>query len=313
MWRFGDAHSHILTTFLRTIKLISEMPKRKHIIIAEENVALLAPNAVGLNKDNAGKSGTILANAQAATGKESTVSASSATTTMKSGVARASTDAGVARSHSDSLVGTIGAPNAESALAKWELMWTEIEDMRKMTEAAVDSMGCEAFFNVEEARKRRPDHPDPAQLARFNVLVSLMLSSQTKDTETYKAMQRLVDWGLTVDRIIAVDDDELNEMIRNVGFHNKKVQYLKRTATILRDKHGGDVPNTYDDLIALPGVGPKMAHLTLQCAHQITLGVSVDTHVHRISERLGWTSKAKSKGAGRVYAECVCVRERECV
>lgn len=67
-----------------------------------------------------------------------------------------------------------------------------------------------------------------------------------------------------------------------------KAKYIKKATEILVEKHGGKVPAVYKDLIALPGVGPKMAHLVLQEAFGKTEGVSVDTHVHRISNRLNW-------------------------
>lgn len=189
---------------------------------------------------------------------------------------------------------TATATTQSNKSIQWQQMWKDIEDMRAATPAAVDTMGCESFYDVDVVRRRFPNEAQPEKIARYRILVSLMLSSQTKDTETYKAMQRLTEHGLTVEAILAIDDKRLDELIANVGFHNKKVQYLKRTAAILKEKYGGDVPNTFDELIALPGVGPKMAHLTLQHAHNITLGVSVDTHVHRISARLGWTRNAKT-------------------
>jgi len=55
----------------------------------------------------------------------------------------------------------------------------------------------------------------------------------------------------------------LNKWISQVGFHNKKAVYIKKATQIIHEKHGGKVPDNYDDLVALPGVGPKMAHLSL--------------------------------------------------
>lgn len=66
------------------------------------------------------------------------------------------------------------------------------------------------------------------------------------------------------------------------------LSYLKQTAKILLEKYDGDIPSNLEELCALPGVGPKMAHLALQCAWKINSGIGVDTHVHRISQRLGW-------------------------
>ena len=96
-----------------------------------------------------------------------------------------------------------------------------------------------------------------------------MLSSQTKDTvtgATIHKLQKELPGGLTLESIIEVDPVVLNVMIGSVGFHNRKTEYLKQTAVILRDKFGGDIPETIEDMCSLPGVGPKMAHLLSSAA-----------------------------------------------
>lgn len=89
-------------------------------------------------------------------------------------------------------------------------------------------------------------------------------------------------------------DIELDSLISKVGFHNNKTKYLKKTSEILQTQHDGDVPGDLHTLLSFPGVGPKMAHLFLQAAYGKVDGIGVDTHVHRIAARLGWT-KAKDK------------------
>uniref|UniRef100_A0A4W5PWD2 Endonuclease III-like protein 1 n=1 Tax=Hucho hucho TaxID=62062 RepID=A0A4W5PWD2_9TELE len=127
------------------------------------------------------------------------------------------------------------------------------------------------------------------QVRRYQVLVSLMLSSQTRDQVTSAALQRLRAHGCTVDNIVNTDDDTLGQLIYPVGFWRTKVKYLKQTSVILQREFRGDIPNTVEGLVRLPGVGPKMAHLAMDIAwHQVS-GIGVDTHVHRISNRLGWT------------------------
>jgi endonuclease III len=88
--------------------------------------------------------------------------------------------------------------------------------------------------------------------------------------------------------ILAYSDADLDEKISKVGFHNKKVGYLKATAKILHDKYDDDIPDTIEGMLALPGVGPKMAYLLMTHAWNKTMGIGVDVHVHRISNRLGW-------------------------
>lgn len=166
-------------------------------------------------------------------------------------------------------------------------MWTGIEKMRKENVAAVDTMGCD---QVHEEKASKADRA-------YHTLVSLMLSAQTKDEVTHATTDFLVrEKNLSVKTIVKTNTDDLNIWISKVGFHNKKAVYIKKATQIIHEEHDGIVPNDYAALIALPGVGPKMAHLLLQHAYDKVNGVSVDTHVHRISGRLGWTKDAKTPG-----------------
>ena len=119
-----------------------------------------------------------------------------------------------------------------------------------------------------------------------------MLSSQTKDTVTAAAMRilqtSLPPPGLTLENILAVEPARLNSLIISVGFHNNKTRYIKATALLLAANHDGDIPSTVEGLMALPGVGPKMAYLCMSAAWGKTLGIGVDVHVHRITNLFGW-------------------------
>jgi endonuclease-3 len=77
-------------------------------------------------------------------------------------------------------------------------------------------------------------------------------------------------------------------MINKVGFHNLKTKYIKQTAEILRDRFDSDIPDTIEGLVSLPGVGPKMAYLTMSAAWGKDEGIGVDVHVHRITNLWGW-------------------------
>jgi endonuclease-3 len=119
------------------------------------------------------------------------------------------------------------------------------------------------------------------------------MSSQTKDEITFSTLKSLVlDHNLSVDVVIATPEATLNEWISKVGFHNQKAKHIKQTTQILKEKYEGKVPDKFEDLIGLPGVGPKMAHLVLQEAFDKVEGISVDTHVHRISNRLKWVKSS---------------------
>lgn len=121
-----------------------------------------------------------------------------------------------------------------------------------------------------------------------------MLSSQTKDTVTAAAVARLTNelpGGLNLEAILDVEPERLDEMIGKVGFHNTKTKYIKQTSVILRDKWGGDIPDTAEGLMSLPGVGPKMAYLCLSVAWGKHEGIGVDVHVHRITNLWNWHGK----------------------
>ncbi|KAK3811176.1 MAG: DNA repair protein-like protein Ntg1 [Benniella sp.] len=175
----------------------------------------------------------------------------------------------------------------------WETTLNRIREFRLQNLAPVDTMGCERLAEAGD--------DIPPEVTRFQTLMSLVLSSQTKDTVTSVAIRRLqkeLKGGLTIQSVIDVPSDELNSIIAAVGFHNKKTIFMKQVAEICKTKYNGDIPDTAEDLIALPGVGPKMAYLTLQVAWKKNLGIGVDTHVHRIANRLGWVKTEKDGPEG---------------
>lgn len=185
--------------------------------------------------------------------------------------------------------------------ANWEEIYDAVREMRKTALAPVDTMGCETLAEEHLSPKvskaycnniRRKTVADCLQDKRFQTLIALMLSSQTKDTTNAIAMRALQTSlpapGLTLENILALDPVTLNELIFPVGFHNNKTRYIKATALILRDRFAGDIPDTIEGLMSLPGVGPKMAYLCLSAAWGRTEGIGVDVHVHRITNLWGW-------------------------
>lgn len=163
----------------------------------------------------------------------------------------------------------------------WRKQLENIRQMRSRRDAPVDEMGAEKCF----------DQNAEPQVMRYQVLLSLMLSSQTKDQVTSAAMTKLREHGLTVGRILETDDETLGKLIYPVGFWKSKVKYIKKTTEILQEQYGGDIPDNVAELVKLPGVGPKMAHLIMDIAWNNVSGIGVDTHVHRISNRLKWVKK----------------------
>ncbi|KAF2300196.1 hypothetical protein GH714_010593 [Hevea brasiliensis] len=106
------------------------------------------------------------------------------------------------------------------------------------------------------------------------------------------AIQRLHQNGLlTADAIDVADETTIKDLIYPVGFYTRKASNLKKIAKICLIKYDGDIPSSLEDLLTLPGIGPKMAHLVMNIAWNNVQGICVDTHVHRICNRLGWVSR----------------------
>ncbi|XP_042478724.1 endonuclease III homolog 1, chloroplastic isoform X2 [Macadamia integrifolia] len=167
--------------------------------------------------------------------------------------------------------------------ANWEEVLEGIRKMRSSDDAPVDSMGCEKAGSTLPPKERR-----------FAVLVSSLLSSQTKDGVTH--VQRLLQNGLlTADAIEDADEATIKDLIYPVGFYTRKASNLKKIANICRMKYEGDIPSSLEDLLSLPGIGPKMAHLVMNVGWNNVQGICVDTHVHRICNRLGWVSRPGTK------------------
>jgi endonuclease-3 len=186
--------------------------------------------------------------------------------------------------------GSGGSPRSSAASVPlspptgWRETYDLITELRADRTAVVDTMGCEAINESADEETQA-----------YQTLISLMLSSQTKDTVNAATMEKLRAHGLSVGNVLATPDDVLHDLIRGVGFHNNKVRYIKQATQILQEQHGGKVPDTMDALLALPGVGPKMALITLHVAFGKVEGISVDTHVHRICNQLGWAGAAGTK------------------
>ena len=121
----------------------------------------------------------------------------------------------------------------------------------------------------------------------FRVLVSTMISLRTKDEVTSAASGRLFDHGESPKEIAELSEETIAELIYPAGFYRTKSRHIRECARIIRDVYGGSVPADRDALTSLPGVGVKTANLTLNLGFGIE-AICVDTHVHRISNRLGW-------------------------
>jgi endonuclease-3 len=129
--------------------------------------------------------------------------------------------------------------------------------------------------------------PDP-----FLILVSCLLSLRTKDTVSLPASIRLFEHAKTPEQLLLIPSLLLQKIIYPVGFYRVKAKNLHTVSQVLLAQYGGKVPGTEGELLKLPGVGRKTANLVLGEAFGIP-ALCVDTHVHRISNRLGLVKTGK--------------------
>jgi endonuclease-3 len=122
----------------------------------------------------------------------------------------------------------------------------------------------------------------------FQVLISTMLSAQTRDPVTAAASARLFRAAHTPRTMAALTVARIQKLIYPVSFYRVKARHVREATRQIVERFGGRVPSRMDDLLTLPGVGRKTANLVLILSHASRENICVDTHVHRISNRLGW-------------------------
>jgi endonuclease III len=121
----------------------------------------------------------------------------------------------------------------------------------------------------------------------FPILVSTVLSSRTKDEVTAEAAGRLLAMAATPEEMLKLPEQKISRAIYPVGFYRTKARVIRQLCRELIDRYHSRVPDTMDQLLTLPGVGRKTANLVLSLGFDKE-GLCVDTHVHRISNRLGY-------------------------
>ena len=124
----------------------------------------------------------------------------------------------------------------------------------------------------------------------FEVLIATMLSAQTRDAVTAEASARLFAVARTPKTMAKLTRKRIVKLIVPVSFYRHKAAHVNETCRILVERFGGRVPATMEELLTLPGVGRKTANLVLILAFRSRKNICVDTHVHRISNRLGWVA-----------------------
>jgi endonuclease-3 len=129
------------------------------------------------------------------------------------------------------------------------------------------------------------DGPIENQRTPFRTLVGCLISTRTRDQQTTRICERLFREAPTAAALARLSEARLRRLLYGAGFYRQKAVQLRRLARLLVAR--GEVPRTRAELLALPGIGPKCANIVLAACFDQAV-IAVDTHVHRISNRLGW-------------------------
>ena len=148
---------------------------------------------------------------------------------------------------------------------------------------------------AEVIRLLEKEHPDATIALRFGnpleLLISTILSAQATDEQINKITPRLFKKYQTPEDYANAELEELQNDIRSSGFYRNKAKNIKNCCKMLVEKYNSQVPRTMADLVELPGVARKTANIVLTNAYGIVDGIAVDTHVQRLSQRLGLTER----------------------
>jgi endonuclease-3 len=137
------------------------------------------------------------------------------------------------------------------------------------------------------------EYPDVKPSLNYNnpleLLVATVLSAQSTDVQINRVTEKLFKKYRTAEDYASADLRELEDDVYSANFYKNKAKNVKESARIIVERYNGEVPKTMEELVALPGVGRKTANIVLERGFGVIEGIAVDTHVKRVSRRLGFT------------------------
>lgn len=167
----------------------------------------------------------------------------------------------------------------------------------------IDTLNINGGSRLTALRElQREEDNDP-----FKILIGTILSARTKDENTKIALSKLFNKFSSPQDIANADVKEIAELIKAAGFYNIKARRIKEVAKIICEKYNGKVPDKLEELLNLPGVGRKTANCVLVYAFNKE-AIPVDTHVHRIANRLGLVN---TKNPEETEAELMRITDRK--
>lgn len=156
----------------------------------------------------------------------------------------------------------------------------------------VKKIDIDRIVEILERESKKWDVPVVSLMSRhdrdpFKILISTILSLRTKDEVTAKASERLFKKADNPYDMVKLSEEEIEKLIYPVGFYRNKAKTIKKICKTLIEKYNGKVPDSLDELLKLKGVGRKTANLVVTLGFDKP-GICVDTHVHRIMNRIGY-------------------------
>ncbi|RXK51478.1 endonuclease III [Halorientalis pallida] len=158
-------------------------------------------------------------------------------------------------------------------------MGTPLSSREEQTEEVIDRLHAE--------------YPDTTISLRFSdrleLLIAVILSAQCTDERVNQETEHLFAKYASAEEYAEADQEELAEDLNSITYYNNKAGYIKSACRTIVEEHDGEVPDTMAELTDLQGVGRKTANVVLQHGHEVVEGIVVDTHVQRLTRRLGIT------------------------
>ncbi len=123
----------------------------------------------------------------------------------------------------------------------------------------------------------------------YKSLIMAVLSTRTKDSVTSKVSKKLFKIAPNFQELLRIPDKEIESILKPISFYKRKTKYIKEISKIILEKYNLEIPSEYENLIKLPGIGRKVANVFLSHVYKKDV-IAVDTHVHRIANRLKWVN-----------------------
>ncbi|WP_293032483.1 endonuclease III [Natronococcus sp.] len=162
---------------------------------------------------------------------------------------------------------------------------------------------------AEVVDRLEAEYPDSTISLRYSnrleLLIAVILSAQCTDERVNEETEHLFEKYDGAEEYAAVSEEELAEDLNSITYYNSKAGYITSTCETILEEHDGEVPDTMDELTELSGVGRKTANVVLQHGHDVVEGIVVDTHVQRLSRRLGLTEEERPEAIEQELMELV--------